>query len=647
MDHAPTYSLLLALSDLELSRRDHTTALRHAAAARALEPRKPDALVRIGRIETDRCDYAAAHAAADQLDACGPEHRIAALRCRLDAFRAAGEEQEAVRILQEMAALQPADAGILAELARQYRATGDGVAAQRTLQTALAREPDNVVALTEAGEQANAHEDRPTALGYFRRIQALAPDHAGHHLRVARLLDTLGETEEAHQIYQAAEARFGLVADIWGERIRVLRETGELHRALDEARQAHAAYPAHFGRWSDHFDLELKLSPIETAAQCLEQAPVQSRGEEVHYLTARARLASRTHDREQAITLLETALRLQPNNRGVLGELFRQHVRAFNIDQAAAYHARMAALDAPGRRIRGTTLNASQSHEGQVLNDLFIDRRAVTELMAIKAIDPVHRVSLLLPLVRKRPDHIPTAAMLLVTLQEGDLLNRPTDAASAAGQSDAVPKRIGQFWDSPNPPQDLLDLGKTWRDRNPDHHYVLFSDQTAQSYLASHFPAAVVIAYRRCMDATTKADLFRLAFLTHEGGTWADMDDRCIVPLAKVIPNGVEALFWQESTGHLCNNFMAAKPGHPVLRRALVTAVSAINRGDRDKVWMLPAPVFSAAPSPRKWRKPGISGPPGSAASLSSMSSRSGHASRFTARLPIKRLWEALAEDRL
>ena len=35
---------------------------------------------------------------------------------------------------------------------------------------------------------------------------------------------------------------------------------------------------------------------------------------------------------------------------------------------------------------------------------------------------------------------------------------------------------------------------------------------------------------------------------------------------------------------------MAAKPGHPVIRRALVTATNAINRGDRDKVWMLTGP---------------------------------------------------------
>jgi mannosyltransferase OCH1-like enzyme len=403
-------------------------------------------------------------------------------------------------------------------------------------------------------------------------------------------LHELGDTEEAYQIYRSAEARFSGSAEVRGERVRMLRETGELYQALAEARQACIAYPAHFSRWSDLFDLELKLSPIDAAQRCLEEAPVQSRAEAAHHLTARARLALRIQDNRQAITLLEQTLRLQANHRGAIGQLFLEHFKDFNIDEAADYHARMSLLDAPARRVRGTTTNASQSHEGQMLNDLLIDRQAVTELVALKTLDPVRRISALLPLVRKRPDHIPTATMVLVTLRKGNLFNRPTEAAVAGEGRRDIPKLIGQYWDAEKPPPDLLELSKSWRDRNPDHQYVLFDDRTAQAYLVSCFPPAVVNAYRHCTDATTKADLFRLAFLTREGGVWADMDDRCITALSEVIPASAEACFWQETTGTLCNNFMAAKPGHPILRRAFAGAVNAINRGDRDKVWMLTGP---------------------------------------------------------
>ena len=590
LDRPATYTLLLVLSDLELSCRDHAAALHYAAAARAQEPRKPDALRRMVQIEVDRRDFAAAHAAADQLGAIGPEHKVTALRCHVDTFKAAGEEQECLSVLQELAVLQPADVGILTMLSRHYRATGNGAAARRTLETALTRRPDDVAVLTEAGEQANALEDRETALGHFQRVQALAPDHAGHHLRVMQLLYDLGETEEAHRLYQATESRFSRTADVWGARIRILRETGELHQALAEARQAHNAYPAHFGRWADCFDLEFKLSSIDVVLKCLDQAPVQTCHEEVRHLAAKARLALRIYDEKQGIMLLEQALRLLPNDRGVLNTLFSQHVKTLDIDKAVACHVLITALDKPARQIRGTTTNASQSHEGQMLNDLLIDRRALTELMAIKALDPMHRISALLSLAKKRPDHIPTAAMILVALREEGFFNGPVGAGPAVKQTTNIPRIIGQFWDAIIPPPDLSDLSKTWRDGNPGYRHVLFNEESARDYLAAHFPAAVVKAYLHCTDATTKADLFRLAFLDHDGGVWVDMDDRCIRPLSEIIPDEAEAFFWQENTGHLCNNLMAAKAGHPILRRALVAAVNAINRGDRDKVWMLTGP---------------------------------------------------------
>jgi mannosyltransferase OCH1-like enzyme len=84
--------------------------------------------------------------------------------------------------------------------------------------------------------------------------------------------------------------------------------------------------------------------------------------------------------------------------------------------------------------------------------------------------------------------------------------------------------------------------------------------------------------------------VFRLAFLLREGGVWADMDDRCLSPLSAFVPADVEACFWQENLQSIGNNFMAVVPGHPIIRRAFITAVNSINRGDRDKVWMLTGP---------------------------------------------------------
>jgi tetratricopeptide (TPR) repeat protein len=587
----PSYGLSLALAELELAARNHEAALRHAAAAHARQPKRPDPLRQMARIEADRGNAAAAQAAADRIEtACGPEYRLTALRCRLALSKDIPDETAALAILSQMTELAPDDAGIWADLARHHRLTGDPAGARRAAQTALTCDPDNRIALFEAAAQAGIAEDRVAELAFYRRALATAPEQVAHHVRVARLLHDLGQLDEAAEALDAAEARFGRSLEIRGERIRWMRDRGEVHEALAAARTACAAHPAHFGRWLELFTLELQLSPVETVVRCLDLAPAQSRAEEAKLHAARGRLALRLRDTDTALAQFEASLALDADNRGVLTELFGIHLRALDVARAARCHDGMGRIEAHQRRMRGTTANPSQSHHGQLLNDCRVDRRAILDLCAIRALPADERIAGFLAFIRQRPEHIPGAMALLVALRDGGWFDRPRPPAPQVPGAGAIPRHIGQFWDADEPPPDLRELSRSWSAQNTGYGHVLFNDRTAQAYLTTHFPPPVVMAYRRCEGATTQSDLFRLAFLFRHGGIWADMDDRCLVPLSHIVPAGAAACFWQESTAHLCNNFMAAVPGHPVVRRALATAVQAINRGDRDKVWMLTGP---------------------------------------------------------
>jgi mannosyltransferase OCH1-like enzyme len=176
--------------------------------------------------------------------------------------------------------------------------------------------------------------------------------------------------------------------------------------------------------------------------------------------------------------------------------------------------------------------------------------------------------------------------MIVVTLSEGGYFRSvggtPVDLS--------IPMRITQYWDAPAVPEDVLSLSESWRTCNPEWEYRRFDTKSALLYLRSYFSPQVSTAFQRAEDATTKADILRLAVLVRDGGVWADMDDRCLQPLAPFFRPGIEALFWQEPSGHIGNNFIATRPKHPVLRKALVLAINALNRGDRDKVWMLTGP---------------------------------------------------------
>src|SRR5262249_42863884 len=69
-----------------------------------------------------------------------------------------------------------------------------------------------------------------------------------------------------------------------------------------------------------------------------------------------------------------------------------------------------------------------------------------------------------------------------------------------------------------------------------------------------------------------------------------DADDRCLAHLSTIVPGDCELALYHEPYGTVGNNFIGARPNHPVIVRALDLAVQAINRGDRDVVWLSTGP---------------------------------------------------------
>ncbi len=118
----------------------------------------------------------------------------------------------------------------------------------------------------------------------------------------------------------------------------------------------------------------------------------------------------------------------------------------------------------------------------------------------------------------------------------------------------------------------------------------IFNDKTAQAFLAQTYAPVVLQAYRHSREAAQRSDIFRLAWLAAVGGVYADADDRCLGPLDAIIPEGAELVLYQEDISSIGNNFIAMRPRHPVIQRALQLAVQAINRGDSDIVWLSTGP---------------------------------------------------------
>jgi mannosyltransferase OCH1-like enzyme len=120
--------------------------------------------------------------------------------------------------------------------------------------------------------------------------------------------------------------------------------------------------------------------------------------------------------------------------------------------------------------------------------------------------------------------------------------------------------------------------------------YHLFDERTAETFLRRNAGRDVARAFRRAGHAAQRADIFRLAWLAKEGGLYADADDRRLAPLSDLAPEGMALVAYQENYGSIANNFLAASPAHPVILRALDLAATALNRGDKDFVWLSTGP---------------------------------------------------------
>jgi hypothetical protein len=236
--------------------------------------------------------------------------------------------------------------------------------------------------------------------------------------------------------------------------------------------------------------------------------------------------------------------------------------------------------------LRGQSLNVSQHHLGQIIDEFALDRDVARALREARALPAPQRLDRLRELVRQNPGQTAPAMLLAIALRQAGLL----DPSGGDEASRPIPRRIVQFWDSGEPPADVRRLMQSWRERNPHFDYQLFDDESAKSFVMRRFPIDVVRAFARARHPAQRADIFRLAYLCAEGGLYVDADDRCLGSIETLAPAGTALMLYQENYGSIANDLIGAAPNHPVVACALAMVSQAMNRGDTDTLWLSTGP---------------------------------------------------------
>ncbi len=568
-------------------RGDHAAALAHFENAAAADPKAAGPLLEIAFEQREAGAAAAAVATARRVLALHKDDHAALLSIGTS-LRHARHHHWALAAFRAAHEARPARAAALIEMAEEERTLGRQQACDALLETALRLEPQNIGLLARCGEQIMIAGEPQEAVAYYEAAIRDQPNQLPLEFNMVRALVRAGRLVDALAHVDALEQRFGALPNILARRLSLLREAGDYQRALDLARQATAATPWSNELWAERMQIELLAATEAELDSSLAQFPAATVRQRANALRLHGNVAESRWQLREALGFYQQAAALQPALPYLWFDMTKMHVLLVDDVEARRHLKRFCALTAHVTRLKQKSLNISQTHFGQVLDDYSLDAAFLARIKTTLPLPPLDRANALLPLVAENPDSTAAAVSLTIALRQAGAWNRRPNMPVGRG---GIPPRITQFWDT-EPPEDVAALMQSWRRLNPDHEYQLFSEATAKAYLARHFSPPVLLAFSRVREPAQQADIFRLALLTVEGGIYADADDRCLAPIGTIVPAEAALVMYQEDHGTIGNNFIAVVPRHPVVTLALRLAVNAINRGDTDVVWLSTGPAL-------------------------------------------------------
>ena len=584
---------LISLGRLARRRGDHEQALARFSAARDANPSHAGAAFETAAALRELGRVAEARDVLDGVLQSNPRDHAAIMQLGY-LHRQEGERRMALEkftLAHEQREQQPQP---LIEMAVELRALGNPRLSEALLRRALAVYPDYQAALEQLAEHHLLAEDFAEALRVARRAIAIYPHRQNPYLVASRAAAELGNREEVIKLLDQADELAGPYPEIRAVRANFYMQLRDWDAAYKLLLDPAAQTPRHSCLWTLLAKLAITTGDYELAEATLPAAPATVHDASRAYVF-RGQIAEARWDLDRAAENYRQAVSLTSNDGGAHFELSRVSLKLLDLEACRFHLGRQIGITASSLRLRGQSLNVSQTHVGQILDEFALDGTQLDALRHARLLPPELQISPLREIVMQNPDYTPAAMMLLIALrQAGKLVRAPERPPN--GVFEHIPRCIVQYWNDAEPPPEISDLMESWKKAHPDFEYVRLDDESAQKFLDAHGMHDAISAYRRAREPAQQADLIRLAYLAVKGGVYADADDRCIGPVGAFVPPDATFVAYQEDYGTLGNNFLAVVPDHPVIRLALQLAAEALNRGDHDFLWLSTGPgVLSRA----------------------------------------------------
>lgn len=155
-----------------------------------------------------------------------------------------------------------------------------------------------------------------------------------------------------------------------------------------------------------------------------------------------------------------------------------------------------------------------------------------------------------------------------------------------------IPKTLMQTFKSRDVTEGQYNAINSLRNENWDHDYVFFDNSDCVAFLKDHCPPSVLQAFNLIKPGAFKADIFRLAWLYHVGGTYIDASmtstvgglslsdiETHIKASLGLRDQQIDHVFFRDCNtagGGLYNAFMMCKPGSQLVKFMLDKVVERV-----------------------------------------------------------------------
>jgi thioredoxin-like negative regulator of GroEL len=430
------------------------------------------------------------------------------------------------------------------------------------------------------------------ALEWFAKAAELDPGNIDYPHRLATVHLGLGDFETANSVLAESLSRettgesspAGDLIHLEVLRVRACALSGHAEAALQMAQELHDRVPDSFEAGICLADQLIAHSAFDPAMQLLEVIKPTDRGQEIKKLLTEVELASAQYDPDAAIDYAQKATELDSTHLDAQAALLGTQLLAADV---IAAQGTMRKFDQTLKRDgREADRYKWRNHFlAGLLKEFRTNPHAEAKLAEILRLPSPQKIIALAKLIEQEPGYLPASMGLLLQCRRHGVFDydRPNEHAQA------IPKTILQFWDNPDIPDDIAQLMQSW-DQCKGFEHRIFNDHTALAFIEEHCTARVLKAFRMANHPAMRSDIFRLAYLSVNGGVYVDADDLCRHDIGELLSPGFELILMQENLASIGNNFIAAAPGHPCIEFILSTIVDLVLEKQGNNVWFLTGP---------------------------------------------------------